>query len=68
MGNEAECETAQHALLLSPNGRLGWPSKEPSSDAVFNRGTEIHPQQGLRVMQLFLLKRSKPNRQKKKKK
>lgn len=66
MGNEVECETAQHALFLNPKGGVGWPSRELSSNVLFNRGTEIHPQHGLWVMQLFLLKRGKPNRQKKK--
>lgn len=62
-GNEVEYETAQHARFLNPNGRVGWPPREPSSNVLFNRGTEIHPQRGLWVTQLFLLKRGKPNGQ-----
>lgn len=60
-GNEVECETAQHAPFLDPNGRAGSPSGEPSSNVLFNRGTEIHPRRGLWATQLFLLK--KPNGQ-----
>ncbi len=62
-GNEVECETVQHALLLSPNGWAGWPFRELSSNVLFNRGTEIHPQRGLWVTQLFLLERGEPNGQ-----
>lgn len=62
-GNEVECETAQHALFLNPNGRVGWPSGEPSSNVLFNRGTKIHPQRGLWVTQRFLLKNGNPNGQ-----
>lgn len=60
-GNEVECETAQHALFLDPNGRAGSPSGEPSSNLT--EEPKIHPQRGLWVTQLFLLKKGKPNGQ-----
>lgn len=60
-GNEVECETAQHALFPDPIGRVGWPSREPISNVVFNRGTQIHPHSGLWVTQLFLLMKGKLN-------
>lgn len=63
-GNEVECETAQHALFFNPNGWVGLPDTEPSSNVLFNQGTEIYNQYGLWMMQLFLLKRHKANRQK----
>lgn len=57
-----------HNAARSPvlDGGVGWPSGEPGSNVLFNRGTEIHPGHGLWEVQLFLLKTGKQTEKKKK--
>lgn len=56
-----------HNAPRSPvlNGGVGWPSGEPGSNVLFNRGTKIHPGHGLWEVQLFLLKTGKQTEKKK---
>lgn len=55
-----------HSAHRSPvlNAGVGWPSGEPGSNVLFNRGTEIYP--GLWEVQLFLLNTGKQTDKKKK--
>lgn len=54
-----------HNALRSPAPAFGLAAcaRNPSSNVLFNRGTEIHPQHGLWVTKLFLLKKREANGQ-----
>lgn len=54
-----------HNMVCFPVPTVGLAGlfREPSSNVLYNQGTKIHFESGLRVMQLFLLKKGKPNGQ-----
>lgn len=64
-GREMSLNVRLHNTLCSPIPTVGLaaPSENRVQMLYLTRGTEIHPQRGLWVTQLFLLKKGEPNGQ-----